>query len=69
MAEWSYPGEYKVTLNAVAGQHYALVVSPRNASFGPSLLGPVGGMMDSGSNGNAGAFEMQITEKTAATGR
>ncbi len=63
---WSYPGEYKVTLNAVAGQHYAVVVSPRSASFGPSLLGPIGGMVDSSANGNAGAFEMRVAEKSTA---
>ena len=66
---WSYPGEYKVTLNAVAGQNYALEVAPRSASFGPSLLGPVGGMMDSSANGNAGAFEMRIAEKDVAASR
>ena len=66
---WSYPGEYKVTLNAVAGQNYALVVAPRSASFGPSLLGPVGGMMDTGANGNAGAFEMRVAGKEATASR
>lgn len=57
---WSYPGEFSVQLNAVAGQTYALEVAPRSASFGPSLLGPVGGLIDSSANGNAaGAFEIR----------
>jgi hypothetical protein len=58
---WSYPGEYKVKLNAVAGQTYRLEVQPRADSFGPSvLLGPIGGMIDSAANENAGAFEMKL---------
>jgi len=58
---WSYPGEYKVKLNAVAGQTYRLEVQPRSDSFGPSiLLGPIGGMIDSAANENAGAFEMKL---------
>lgn len=58
---WSYPGEYKVKLDAVAGQSYGLVVTPRSASLGPgALLGPIGGMIDAASNENAGAFEMRV---------
>ncbi len=33
---WSYPGEYTVKLNAVAGQNDKLIVEPRGASFLPA---------------------------------
>jgi hypothetical protein len=58
---WSYPGEFFVKLNAVPGKNYALEISPRAGSLGPSiLLGPIGGMIDAGANENAGAFEMKL---------
>lgn len=69
---WSYPGEYKVKLNAFAGQTYKLEVAPRGDSFGPSvLLGPIGGMIDSAANENAGAFELRLAgePKVAAAGQ
>lgn len=57
---WSYPGTWTVNLNAAAGHTYTLEISPRGDSFGPSLLGPLGGVIDSGVNKNAGAFEMKM---------
>ena len=64
---WSYPGEFKVRLNAVAGQRYALDVAPRSASFGPgTLLGPIGGALDASVNENAGAFELKAAPQGAA---
>jgi hypothetical protein len=57
---WSYPGTWTVNINAKAGQTYVLEIKPREASFGPSMLGPIGGAMDAGANKNAGAFEMRL---------
>jgi len=60
VSAWSYPGQFSVKLNAVAGQKYALEVAPRSDSFAPGmLLGPVGGVIDASVNENAGAFEMK----------
>ena len=48
-------------LDAKAGQTYAVEVSPRGDSFLPgALLGPIGGMIDSASNENAGAFQLKL---------
>ena len=67
---WSYPGEYNVKLNAEPGKTYALEVSPRSDSLGPSiLLGPIGGMIDSAANENAGAFEIRMVGQKSATSR
>lgn len=57
---WSYPGTWTLPLNATAGQTYKLIVEPRGASFGPGLLGPIGGAIDAASNDNAGAFQMRV---------
>ncbi len=58
---WSYPGEFKVKLNAAAGADYKLVVEPRGDSFVPgALLGPIGGAIDASVNENAGAFQMRV---------
>ncbi len=57
---WSYPGFWKVDLNAKAGQAYAIEISPRGSSYVPSLLGPVGGAIDAAANENAGAFQMRV---------
>jgi hypothetical protein len=65
---WSYPGEYSVRLKAIAGQTYALEVAPRGDSFAPSLFGVAGGLIDTGVNGNAGAFQMRMLEPAAANG-
>ena len=65
---WSYPGEYKVNLNAVAGQTYELVVEPRGDSVIPgSVLGPIGGMIDAAANENAGAFQLRMASAGGAT--
>lgn len=64
---WSYPGTYSLKLDAVAGHAYALEVAPRASSFGPSLFGPVGALIDSSANnGNAGAFEMRVVDAAQA---
>ena len=64
---WSYPGEYKVKLDAKPGARYALAVEPRGDSVGPGiLLGPIGGAIDAASNENAGAFELKLVSSDAA---
>ncbi len=64
---WSYPGQFSVKLNAIAGQKYALDVAPRASSLGPGmLLGPVGGAIDASVNENAGAFELKLAGTGAA---
>jgi len=65
---WSYPGEYKLKINAVSGQTYNVEVGPRADSLLPSMFGPIGGMIDAGANENAGAFEMRLAgaQSTAA---
>ena len=57
---WSYPGTWTLPLEAKAGQTYKVIVEARGASFGPGLLGPVGGMIDAAANDNAGAFQMRV---------
>jgi hypothetical protein len=59
---WSYPGTWTVNINAKAGQTYTLEISPRGASYGPSLLGPLGAAIESngGKNKNTGAFEIKL---------
>jgi hypothetical protein len=57
---WSYPGTWTVNLDAKPGQNYAAEISPRGDSYAPSLLGPVGGAIDSANNKNAGAFQMRV---------
>ncbi|MGD9785614.1 MAG: hypothetical protein AB7E80_11685 [Hyphomicrobiaceae bacterium] len=59
---WSYPGTWTLPLEAQAGQTYKVIVEPRGSSFGPSLLGPIGGAIDAASNDNAGAFQMRIAQ-------
>lgn len=59
---WSYPASWTVHLNAQAGRTYTLEISPRAASFGPALLGPIGGVIESngGKNEKAGVFELKV---------
>jgi hypothetical protein len=59
---WSYPGTWTVNLNAKAGASYAIEVSPREASLGPSMLGPLGGAVDASANKNSGAFQMRVVQ-------
>lgn len=58
----SYPGTWTLPLDAKAGQTYKVIVEPRGASFGPGLLGPIGGAIDAASNDNAGAFQMRVAQ-------
>jgi hypothetical protein len=58
---WSYPGVYRLEIDAKAGKIYRVAIAPRGESFGPSLiLGPFGGAIDKDENGNSGAFMMQL---------
>ncbi|MEQ8825199.1 MAG: hypothetical protein RIC14_12580 [Filomicrobium sp.] len=58
---WSYPGEFKINLNAVPGKTYKLVVEPRSNSLLPgAALGPIGGVIDASVNENAGAFQLRV---------
>jgi hypothetical protein len=58
---WSYPGVYRLELDAKAGMIYRVAIAPRGESFGPSLiLGPLGGTVDKDDKGNSGAFKMQL---------
>lgn len=61
MSTWSYPGSWTINLDAKAGRTYAIEISPRGGSFVPSLLlGPLGGVVESAANPNAGAFQMRL---------
>ena len=58
---WSCPGTYSLKLDAKPGQRYAVEVSQRDDSLLPgTLLGPIGGMIDSANNENAGAFQLKL---------
>jgi len=58
---WSYPGTYRLELDAKAGTVYRVAIGPRAESFGPSLiLGPLGGLVDKDEKGNTGAFTLQL---------
>jgi hypothetical protein len=58
---WSYPGTYRLEIDAKAGTVYRVAIAPRGESFGPSLiLGPFGGLVDKDEKGNSGAFMMQL---------
>ena len=59
---WSYPGTSTLKREAKPGQQYNVEISPRGDSFVPSLLGPVGGVVDSAANGNAGAFQLKLIQ-------
>ena len=58
---WSYPGIYRLEIDAKAGKVYRVAIGPRGESFGPSLiLGPLGGLVDKDEKGNSGAFMLQL---------
>src|SRR5262245_58165421 len=67
---WSYPGVYRLELDAKAGKVYRVAIAPRGESFGPSLmLGPFGGAIDKDDKGNSGAFMMQLAGSAGATAK
>lgn len=59
---WSYPGAWALDLTAQEGQVYAIEIAPREDSvLAGSLLGPIGGLIDQGSNGDkSGAFQLRV---------
>lgn len=58
---FSYPGKWSIDLNTKPGATYAIEISPRGDSLGPSmLLGPLGGVIDASANKNSGAFQMRV---------
>ena len=57
---WSYPGSWTVNFDAKAGKTYTVEISPRGDSFVPTLLGPVGLVIDATTNKNGGAFQMRV---------
>jgi hypothetical protein len=60
---WSYPGTWTVNLDAKKGKAYAVEVSPRSDSYGPSLFGPLGAAMEGAGTKNAGAFQMRVVSQ------
>jgi ABC-type amino acid transport substrate-binding protein len=59
---WSYPGDYKITVDVVAGQSVDLEVGPRGDSVATSvLLGPIGGAIAAANSENTGAFEVKVS--------
>ena len=64
---WSYPGTYRLEIDAKSGVVYRVAIAPRGESFGPSLiLGPFGGLVDKDEKGNSGAFMMQLAPTETA---
>lgn len=70
---WSYPGTLPLepraceransadeSLDAKGGETYKIIVELRGASFGPGVLGPIGGAIDAASNEIAGADEIRV---------
>jgi hypothetical protein len=60
---WSYPGTWTVNLDAKKGKAYAVEVSPRSESYGPSLFGPLGAAAEGAGTKNAGAFQMRVVSQ------
>lgn len=60
---WSYPGTWTVNLDAKKGKAYAVEVSPRSDSYGPSLFGPLGAAAEGAGTKNAGAFQMRVVSQ------
>ena len=60
---WSYPGTWTVNLDAKKGKAYAIEVSPRGDSYGPSLFGPLGAAAEGAGTKNAGAFQMRVVSQ------